>query len=134
MSLIRNFGLWLANTCAEGITDLPGYENSNTDELMSKIRFVAFEIQDEVANHAWFWISAIAMAFVVATATVGCNMSNNGIIIADGFEHGFIQCGSAEEGGFIMINNGHYNDQGVNDLFEAAQETCPFITDDFYSK
>ena len=134
MSLIRNFGLWLANTCAEGITDLPGYENSNTDELMKKIKYVGAELADEVTNHAWFWISAIAMALVVATATVGCNMSNNGIIIADGFAHGFIQCGTADQGGFLMVNNGHYKDADLSKLFEAAQEQCPFISDNFYSK
>ena len=91
------------------------------------------EIVDEVTTYWRFYGSAIGVACLIAFATTGCN-DNNGIIAIDGYEHAMILCGTADQGGFLMVNNGHYKDAELNDLFKAAQETCPHVTDDFYSK
>ena len=81
--------------------------------------------------HLWFFIiSVMAMCFLVGSA---CN-SDNGVVVLEDYEHAWILCGEVNQGGFIMVNNGHYHDPELNELMTLAANTCPGDNPELYSQ
>jgi len=79
----------------------------------------------------WLSISSILiMCFVGCSAT---SSRDNEVVILKDYEHAFVLCGTAEEGGFIMVNNGHYHDSRLNELMALAATECGDNPELYYS-
>lgn len=86
-----------------------------------------------ILSNVWLrTVMVVAFCFTLLTA---CSSDEDkGIIALEGYEYAWILCGEEDQGGFIMVNNGHYHDPELNELMELAATTCPGDNPGLYSQ
>jgi len=82
------------------------------------------EFINEVSNfNITTWLLVIGMLVICFVAGTACS-GQNGVVALEDWEHGRILCGSEEEGGFLMVNAGHFEDYEVRELITLSKIQC----------